>query len=628
MASLQNVSSFLLNQDEMTGLGVRKSAADAERLELGNQIDQRKIDAYDESLLKQRQAEEDEKEILQGLKNNNIKVLERRFSKNQNNVPQESQGSQPSAQIPVPTSQGQQGGMIVPPFVDQSSQFKQGPQSVPSAVVSTPKANVPMGAVVPNATVNPSPEVSPGQVQQRSPQESTVVVQTPVPQSAAQQIGETLPGMSDTSPGRRTAATIFNSVVENSNNRFKLYQEQVEAIQESINNGEVSPRIGYKIIDRLKSQFENDYKIFTDYAKKISDARKTAAEGDGSEASALELKTKAKAAFEELRSEKAFNILMLSKRDPELAIQEALANDMDPKKYFNQDGTPNDRLKLLAMQSKQFKNDQEIKKEGSLPAGYFRRGNDPQIYKMGPNGTQIPVTTEQVEEAENRQRKSGATNINTGETVASDKKLLEGLGTANADAIIAANNSAEASVGIFKAMGSIKSSLTNPDGSIKKDVPLGPGGGIKMLSQRLGLSESDAAKRAVAEAVKMQSSEAELVAAGRMKGQGQITESERLILRRASSGDIQNFTAEDWVLYASAQQKFQKANIEYQNDKIDKVASRHKGFDASSYKVKLPDEVEPQVKSIKMITKTGKFVDVPETDIEEALKFGLKKVSK
>jgi len=97
-------------------------------------------------------------------------------------------------------------------------------------------------------------------------------------------------------------------------------------------------------------------------------------------------------------------------------------------------------------------------------------------------------------------------------------------------------------------------------------IIMGPGASsqvvLEQLGQRLGVSGANSAERLANTRIAMQSlARQELAAAGQMKGQGQITESERAILRKAESGNIDDFTPAEIRVYLNAIEKTARYRI-------------------------------------------------------------------
>jgi len=100
---------------------------------------------------------------------------------------------------------------------------------------------------------------------------------------------------------------------------------------------------------------------------------------------------------------------------------------------------------------------------------------------------------------------------------------------------------------------------------------LGPGANVRVtvgqIGQALGVTGKDNAEqlsntRNVIQGLARQ----ELAAAGQMKGQGQITENERAILRRAEAGDIGNFTKPELVTLLGSLEKTATYRLQAHND--------------------------------------------------------------
>lgn len=142
---------------------------------------------------------------------------------------------------------------------------------------------------------------------------------------------------------------------------------------------------------------------------------------------------------------------------------------------------------------------------------------------------------------------------------AGNRKMREGIGGAAADAVSASQAGAQSAVGTLQNVELMRRGLGN--------AILGPGANVRVslsrIGQALGVGGRDAAEQLTNTRMLMQGlAKQELSAAGQMKGQGQITESERAILRKAESGDISELSSSELqaligILERSAQYRLQ-----------------------------------------------------------------------
>jgi hypothetical protein len=107
-------------------------------------------------------------------------------------------------------------------------------------------------------------------------------------------------------------------------------------------------------------------------------------------------------------------------------------------------------------------------------------------------------------------------------------------------------------------------------------IVAGPGANFAVaglqIGQMLGIGGKDAAETLANTRSAIQSmAQAELDAAQQMKGQGQITESERDIIRRAASGEIGKLTAAEIVQLARTTQKINRAKINAHSASVERL---------------------------------------------------------
>ncbi len=134
--------------------------------------------------------------------------------------------------------------------------------------------------------------------------------------------------------------------------------------------------------------------------------------------------------------------------------------------------------------------------------------------------------------------------------------LAQGLGKQLDDGLSAARGAAT----------SVGTAQTLRRAAESGNVLAGPGANFGVLGlqlgQMLGVGGKDQQEKLLNTRTAIQSmAKAELDAAQMMKGQGQITEAERDIIRRAAAGDISSLTAPELSLLAQAMEKTARAKI-------------------------------------------------------------------
>jgi len=174
---------------------------------------------------------------------------------------------------------------------------------------------------------------------------------------------------------------------------------------------------------------------------------------------------------------------------------------------------------------------------------------------MGPDGR--PMVNRQLLDAKREIARAGATNVSVSNA---EKPLVNtiatGLGKQLDDGLSAAR---AASTAITNAQTLRKAAesgnlIAGPTASIR--IPL------LQVGQMLGVGGKDDAERLSNTRQAVQTmAQAELDAAQQMKGQGQITEAERDIIRRAAAGDINSFTAPEISQLSQAIEKTARAKI-------------------------------------------------------------------
>lgn len=175
---------------------------------------------------------------------------------------------------------------------------------------------------------------------------------------------------------------------------------------------------------------------------------------------------------------------------------------------------------------------------------------------IGPDGK--PTVNRLLLDAKRQIARDGASNIN--QTVNAEKPLLNTVATKLGEQLDASLSNAKAATQAISTAQSIKSAIDSGK------VIAGPGSSFRVvglqLGQMLGVGGNDSAEMLSNTRTVIQGlAKAELDAAQQMKGQGQITEAERDIIRRAASGNIDTMTGPEIRLLMDSMEKTARAKI-------------------------------------------------------------------
>ena len=171
------------------------------------------------------------------------------------------------------------------------------------------------------------------------------------------------------------------------------------------------------------------------------------------------------------------------------------------------------------------------------------------------------------------------------------KPFLNELGKGAGESVIADFNAAKSAVGTLQNVRQMRDAL-------KGSVAAGPGANAQVLltqvGQKLGVGGNDSAEmlqntRALVQGLARQ----ELAAAAGMKGQGQITESERGILKRAESGDIDSMTVPELNTLFNALEKTARFKIGAHNSTLKRLQGDPNSADIVRH-LTLPEYEAPQ----------------------------------
>lgn len=194
------------------------------------------------------------------------------------------------------------------------------------------------------------------------------------------------------------------------------------------------------------------------------------------------------------------------------------------------------------------------------PGMVFNDPNKP--FALGPNG---PVANTPYQKYEIGKARAGASNVSVN---TAEKPFLTELGKGAAETVNADFSAAKQALQTKQNVQQIREGL--------KNAFVGPSANARVtlaqIGEVLGVNGKDTTEklqntRNVIQGLARQ----ELSAAGQMKGQGQITEAERGILRRAESGDIKDFSVPELKTLLGALEKTADYRISTHNRNLDRL---------------------------------------------------------
>lgn len=169
------------------------------------------------------------------------------------------------------------------------------------------------------------------------------------------------------------------------------------------------------------------------------------------------------------------------------------------------------------------------------------------------------------EQWDRERKKAGASNVSV--AVNAEKSLLTNMGEGLAKSMTTAKDAAQASLGTISTVNRLNDALDSGK------VMAGPGSTFRQyglqIGQVLGVGGRDAQETLMKTRQAVQSlAQLELDAAQGMKGQGQITEAERAIIRRAASGDIDSMTAPELRVLGGVLDRTARTKIRTYNSQV------------------------------------------------------------
>lgn len=172
------------------------------------------------------------------------------------------------------------------------------------------------------------------------------------------------------------------------------------------------------------------------------------------------------------------------------------------------------------------------------------------------------------EQWDTARKRAGATNVN----VNTEKSMLNEIAGGLGKGITDAKGSAQAALGTIGTVNRLMDALDSGK------VMAGPGTTFRQyglqVGNMLGVGGKDAQEKMLNTRQAIQSlAQLELDAAQQMKGQGQITEAERSIIRRAASGDVDSMTAPELRLLGGVLDRTARSKIQSYNQQVKPLAS-------------------------------------------------------
>lgn len=231
-------------------------------------------------------------------------------------------------------------------------------------------------------------------------------------------------------------------------------------------------------------------------------------------------------------------------------------NNPNPMQTFQEAGTQGAKAEVLP-------SGQAINPYDVQPGTVF---NDPnKIMQIGPNG---PVVNQPLVDAKKSVAKAGASTQAV--TVNTDKTLFGHLAGKVGEQIAAGADQARAAVGTLQTVGQINEALNT--GKVVAGPLTTARVFLDQVGQVLGMAGKDSTERLTNTRKAIQGlAQLELDAAQQMKGQGQITEAERSIIRRAASGDIDGMTGPELRVLMRSLEKTARYKIQANQANVDRL---------------------------------------------------------
>jgi hypothetical protein len=210
------------------------------------------------------------------------------------------------------------------------------------------------------------------------------------------------------------------------------------------------------------------------------------------------------------------------------------------------------------------------------------------VVAMGPGGALTPNAPVIAAKSQIAQAGKPVTNVNVNTAT---KPFLQEIGKGVGEGVVNDYAGAKSAVQTLNNVSQIEKGLGN--------VIVGPGANARVklsqIGQVLGVNGKDATEQLQNTRNVMQGlARQELAAAGQMKGQGQITESERGILRRAEAGDISELTVPEIQTLLGALKKTSQYRVGVHNQNLDRLKKDPNAAGVADY-MQLPGQAAPAV---------------------------------
>lgn len=178
------------------------------------------------------------------------------------------------------------------------------------------------------------------------------------------------------------------------------------------------------------------------------------------------------------------------------------------------------------------------------------------------------LTPAQAREADERARKAGAISNNV--SVNTEKSFLGNMAEAVGKGVAGASDQARAAVGTINTVNQIREAMDTGK------VIAGPGTTARVflgqVGQVIGVGGKDANEQLTNTRQAIQGlAQLELDAAQQMRGQGQITEAERAIIRRAASGDIDGMTGPELRTLMNSLERTARSKIATNRSNVERL---------------------------------------------------------
>lgn len=230
-----------------------------------------------------------------------------------------------------------------------------------------------------------------------------------------------------------------------------------------------------------------------------------------------------------------------------------------------------------------------VTKFGDRPEGIapLQKTGNPfsDLVLRGPDGGMVPNTPLVAVKGDIAEKGAARTKVSVNMP---DKKFYEGLGTAVSGQVEKGFEQAQAAVQTLNNANQIANSLDKAITGPMANQRLS----LAQLGQALGVSGKDNEEvltntRNVIQGLARQ----ELAAAGQMKGQGQITESERAILKKAESGEISQLTKPELQTLVGAFRKTARARIQAHQKNLERLGGDEQASTIRQYlQIEVPED--------------------------------------